>query len=229
VRHGSPLVLATGNAGKVREFSRLLEGAFEVRPLPSGVGLPAETGDTFATNARLKAESVFSALGGACDVLADDSGLEVAALGGRPGIFSARFAGEGATDADNVAKLLGELAGASDRSARFVCALCLVTATRDTAPGEAAASEAAAGVAGADPTTALPPAAVRVVEVRGETRGSITVAPRGDDGFGYDPVFVPEGWDQTLAQAPPEAKDRVSHRGAAARALLRVLAREGEA
>jgi XTP/dITP diphosphohydrolase len=218
VRRGSPLVLATGNAGKVREFSRLLLSTFEVRPLPSGVDLPAETGDTFAANARLKAEAVFASLGGRCAVLADDSGLEVAALGGRPGIFSARFAGEGATDAANVAKLLADLAGAPDRSARFVCALCLVTAAGTTAAGAAVA-----GVA-----TPIPPVAARVVEVRGETRGVITLVPRGEDGFGYDPVFQPEGWDLTLAQAAPEAKDGVSHRGAAARALLEVLAREGE-
>ena len=192
-------MLATGNAGKVREFNRLLAGVFEVRPLPAGVGLPPETGDTFATNARLKAKSVFDALGGGHAVLADDSGLEVAALGGRPGIFSARFAGEEASDADNVAELLWELSMASDRSARFVCALCLI----------------------------VPPS--RMIEVGGVTNGSITLVPRGDDGFGYDPVFRPEGWELTLAEASPEDKDSVSHRGAAARALLDRLARQGGA
>ena len=126
MKKGTSVVLATGNAGKVREFNRLLAGVFEVQPLPEGIGLPPETADTFAANARLKAESVFQALGGDQAVLADDSGLEVAALGGRPGIFSARFAGESASDADNVAKLLRELFSASDRSARFVCALCLL-------------------------------------------------------------------------------------------------------
>jgi non-canonical purine NTP pyrophosphatase (RdgB/HAM1 family) len=198
VRRGTPVVLATGNAGKVREFARLLAGTFDVRPLPAGIVLPPETGDTFAANARLKAESVFQAVGGDRAVLADDSGLEVGALGGRPGIFSARFAGENATDADNVAKLLRELSAASDRSARFVCALCLL-------------------VPAAEPR--------RVMEVQGVTNGSITPAPRGDDGFGYDPVFQPEGWDLTLAEASPEDKDRVSHRGAAARSLLDCLAR----
>jgi XTP/dITP diphosphohydrolase len=195
-----PVVLATGNVGKVREFNRLLAGAFVLRPLPSGMALPPETGETFAANARLKAESVFRALGGDQAVLSDDSGLEVNALGGRPGIFSARFAGEGAGDADNVAKLLRELLGAPDRSARFVCALCLVV---PAAPSR------------------------RVMEVVVVTNGSISVAPRGDDGFGYDPVFQPEGWDFT-AEASPEAKDGVSHRGAAARALLECLARRGE-
>jgi non-canonical purine NTP pyrophosphatase (RdgB/HAM1 family) len=189
-------VLATGNAGKVREFNRLLAGAFEVRPLPAGVGLPPETGDTFATNARLKAQSVFDALGRHQAVLADDSGLEVAALGGRPGIFSARFAGEEASDADNVAKLLQELSTAPDRGARFVCALCLI----------------------------VPPSGM--VEVEGMSKGSITLSPRGEDGFGYDPVFQPEGWALTLAEASPEDKDSVSHRGAAARALVDHLYRQ---
>ncbi len=200
-----PVVLATQNAGKVREFNRLLAAAFDVRPLPLGVSLPAETGETFAANARLKAEWVFAALGAEDAVLADDSGLEVRALGGRPGIFSARFAGERATDADNVAKLLRELTGAADRTARFVCALCL----------------------------ALPPtitvAGCGLLEVQGVTNGRITAAPRGLDGFGYDPVFQPDGWDLTLAEASPEDKDRVSHRGAAARALLDCLPGTGGA
>jgi XTP/dITP diphosphohydrolase len=199
VKKGAPVVLATGNAGKVREFNRLLGGAFQVRPLPQGLRLPPETGTNFAANARLKAEAVFRELGGDQAVLADDSGLEVAALSGRPGVFSARFAGERASDADNVAKLLADLSGAQDRSARFVCSLCLVVPARPH----------------------------RLVEVEGETRGSITFAPRGVDGFGYDPVFQPEGWESTLAEASPEDKDKISHRGAAARALLDCLARQG--
>jgi XTP/dITP diphosphohydrolase len=204
VKRGRPVVLATGNAGKVREFDRLLAGAFTVLPMPLGTRLPEETGETFATNARLKAEAVFTQLGGTTAVLADDSGLEVTALGGRPGIYSARFAGEHATDADNVAKLLAELQGSVDRSARFVCALCLAV-----------------------PATAGP-AACRLVEVEGLTRGSITPEPRGLDGFGYDPVFQPDGWALTLAAAAPADKDVVSHRGAAARALLDCLSRLGE-
>lgn len=193
-------MLATGNAGKVREFDRLLAGAFVVGALPSGFDLPPETGQTFAANARLKAEAVFAELSGACAVLADDSGLEVAALGGQPGIFSARFAGPRAGDAENVAKLLSDLSGAVDRRARFVCALCLV----------------------------LPDGGVgRVVEVQESTNGSITTSPRGIDGFGYDPVFQPEGWKTTLAEASPADKDAISHRGAAARALLARLDEEG--
>lgn len=198
-----PVVLATGNSGKVREFDRLLAEAFEVLPLPAGVSLPEETGLSFAANARLKAQTVFRALGGARAVLADDSGLEVAALGGRPGIFSARFAGEDATDEQNVARLLSELDASSDRKAQFVCALCLVL------PAEQA------------------PAEGLLVEVEGFTRGVITAAPRGEDGFGYDPVFLPDGWLLTLAEAAPADKDAVSHRGAAARALLEHLERFG--
>lgn len=198
------MVLATGNAGKVREFARLLGGAFEVRTLPSGVGLPAETGRTFAENARLKARAVFRALGNSTAVLADDSGLRVEALGGRPGIMSARFAGAGADDGDNVAKLLAELADRVERKAEFVCSLCLLLPDEQAPGGKG-----------------------RLVEVEGVSPGIITLAPRGTDGFGYDPVFQPAGWSMTLAEALPEAKDEVSHRGAAARALLALLRDEG--
>lgn len=199
-----PLVLATGNPGKAREFDRLLEPAFSVRAMPDSVALPEETGETFADNARLKAESVFTALGGAVAVLADDSGLEVAALGGRPGVFSARFAGAGADDDANMEKLLVQLEGRTDREARFVCALCLVMPS---------------GAAGC--------ASPVIVEVQGTSPGRITEAPRGSRGFGYDPVFEPEGWTLTLAEAAPEEKDRVSHRGAAARALVAEVAARG--
>jgi XTP/dITP diphosphohydrolase len=202
------LVLASGNAGKAREFARLLGELFTVRPLPSGVPLPQETGCTFAENARLKAEAVFRALGGRYAVLADDSGLEVSALGGRPGLHSARYAGESATDAQNVAKLLQELAGVTDRRARFVCCLCLVLPA-----GAGWEVESGGGH--------------RIIEVEGTAPGSITETPRGQDGFGYDPVFQPEGWTRTLAEASPADKDRVSHRGAAARLLLERLRSQG--
>jgi non-canonical purine NTP pyrophosphatase (RdgB/HAM1 family) len=209
-----PVVLATGNPGKAREFGRLLGEALEVRAMPASVRLPEETGGTFAANARLKAEAVFRALDGGVAVLADDSGLEVDALGGRPGVLSARFAGEQASDTDNVRKLLDELSGGQDRAARFVCALCLAM------PEEGVSSVFAPGGVSAV-------AGVVVVEVAGVSKGTITLAPRGTDGFGYDPVFQPEGWDITLAEASPERKDGVSHRGSAARALLQRLADEG--
>jgi XTP/dITP diphosphohydrolase len=215
VKRGLAVVLATRNAGKIREFDRLFAGAFAVLPLPQGVELPPETGETFTANARLKAEAVFDALGGTCAVLADDSGLEVNALGGRPGIYSARFAGEDASDADKVAKLLGELSAEPDRGARFVCALCLVLPCYASANGDPDEVPQTRG-------------GRRVVEVQGITGGCITQSPRGGDGFGYDPVFRPDGWELTLAEASPEDKDGVSHRGAATRALLARLEQEGD-
>ncbi len=193
------VVLATRNAGKAREFGRLLEEVFVVAPLPDHVEMPEETGSTFRENAALKAQAAFAALGGGTAVLADDSGLEVLALGGIPGVQSARYAGELATDEENVAKLLAALEDVPDRSARFVCCLCLLQP---------------AGTSRAAPMR---------IEVRGEAPGFVEVAPRGADGFGYDPVFRPRGWTETLAEASPSMKDEVSHRGAAARALVASL------
>ena len=211
---GLPLavVLATGNRGKAREFGRLLGGALSVDAMPGDMSLPEETGETFAANARLKAEAVFLAMGGGVAVLADDSGLEVRALDGRPGVLSARFAGPEATDEANVGKLLGELAGRPDRQGRFVCCLCLAL--------PAVVSDGTSGVT-------IEGGRARLIEVGGVTEGTITANPRGDDGFGYDPVFQPTGWRLTLAEASPEDKDRISHRGAAARALLEALEEEG--
>lgn len=206
-----PVVLATGNRGKAREFGRLLDGALEVRSMPDGVVLPEETGMTFSANARLKAQAVFAALGGVVAVLADDSGLEVEALEGRPGVLSARYAGEAARDEDNVGKLLRDLGGTEDRRARFVCSLCLALPTE--------AGSGFEGGARGEITAPVP----RLVEVEGYSQGLITRAARGEDGFGYDPIFQPDGWDVTLAEAAPAAKDGVSHRGAAARALLQHL------
>lgn len=201
------MILASRNKGKAGEFERLLGRALDVRPLPSGVRLPEEKGRTFAENARLKAEAVFAALGGKEAVLADDSGLEVSALGGRPGVLSARFAGESATDEENVRRLLEELGGRTDREARFVCALCLLV------PDERAAGKGA----------------YRSIEVQGSSDGAVTTTARGTGGFGYDPVFRPVGWAVTLAEVDPGRKDSVSHRGAAARALLDRLVGEEEA
>ncbi len=194
------MVLATRNAGKAREFGRLLGPVMSVEALDACIDMPDETGSTFVDNARLKAEAVAAALGGATAVLADDSGLEVDALDGRPGVFSARFAGDGASDGQNVAKLLTELSDVQDRGAGFVCCLCLCL-----------------------PSATDAPAGARLVEVRGVLRGQIVREPRGDDGFGYDPVFEPEGWSETLAEAAPRDKDKVSHRGAASRELIRHL------
>ncbi len=219
---GRRLVLATTNTGKAREFSRLLAGVFQVETVPPSLRLPEEKGQTFVENARLKAEAVFAALGGEVAVLADDSGLEVVALGGRPGVLSARYAGEGASDDENVAHLLDELEGITDRRARFVCALCLML--------PAAAPEARSFVWSAQQRASsasdIAERARQIVEVMGTLEGTITEAPRGSGGFGYDPVFQPCGWRVTLAEASPQDKDRVSHRGAAARALLERLRAE---
>jgi XTP/dITP diphosphohydrolase len=194
------LVLATGNSGKAREFARLLGPLVTVEALPNSIVMPVETEQTFAANSRLKAESVALALGGSAAVLADDSGLQVERLDGRPGVLSARYAGEMATDEMNVSKLLSELGEDGNRRARFVCSLCLVL------PGPLAQQ-----------------AGMGFLEVEGLLEGQITETPRGNDGFGYDPVFLPDGWALTLAEADPLDKDRVSHRGAACRALLRRL------
>ena len=198
------VVLATGNAGKAREFGRLLGPALAVEAMPAGTSMPEETARTFAENARLKALGVARYLNGQVPVLADDSGLEVDALDGRPGVFSARFAGEGASDEQNVARLLAELQGESQRGARFISCLCLWL------PGTLA------GETGGE-----------CIEVQGSVEGQITREPRGEDGFGYDPLFRPSGWTSTLAEASPRQKDEISHRGAACRVLLVILEERG--
>jgi XTP/dITP diphosphohydrolase len=183
------VVVATGNSGKARELGRLLGDGFVVEPLPATVSLPEETGSTFAENALLKAGAAAAALGGRVAVLADDSGVAVDELGGLPGVHSARYAGEAAGDDANNHKLLADLAGSSDRSARFVCALALVL------PG---------GV---------------LVTAEGELPGRIVAAPQGARGFGYDPLFQPDGCAVTVAEMEDGQKDAVSHRARAVAAL----------
>ena len=186
------LVLATRNAHKVREFERLLPGV-DLEPLPDDVVLPPETGDSFEANALLKARA--AAVATARAALADDSGVEADALGGAPGIRSARFAGPAATDAENLAKLR---AGAPRGSRlRYVCVLALVDPS------------------GAEHT------------VEGSCTGTMAAEPRGERGFGYDPVFVPDDGDgsRTMAELTDAEKDAISHRGRAARALGEWLAR----
>jgi XTP/dITP diphosphohydrolase len=184
------IVLASANAHKARELGRLLDG-WEVETFAGR--LPEETGETFIENARLKARHVHDALGGSAWVVADDSGIEAAALGGVPGVRSARYAGEDATDEENLAKLIAALEGAGDRRVRYVAELVAI------APG------------GAE------------VTARGELTGTLAHAPRGSGGFGYDPAFVPDGESRTVAEMSPEEKDAISHRARAARALLPVL------
>jgi XTP/dITP diphosphohydrolase len=178
-----------------------------------GVDMPEETGTTFAANARLKAEGIFDALGRRYAVLADDSGLAVDALDGAPGVYSARYAGDDATDEENVRKLLRELRGVVDRRARFVASLCVVIPETSEWPRADVRTASAARGDGV----------LTVFEASGRVEGTIVEIPRGDDGFGYDPVFEPLGWDETLAETAMEHKDAVSHRGAAARELLRML------
>jgi len=193
----SRLLVATTNAGKVAELRPLLAPlGWELLGL-SDVGpqsVPREDGATFAENAAAKALHYARATG--LDVLADDSGLEVDALGGAPGVHSARFAGPDATDAANNALLLERLAGVSERTARFRCSLCLV---RD---GRVA------------------------VAVDGVCEGRLLEAPRGLGGFGYDPLFVPEATDasgRSFAELERREKAALSHRGRAVAALVAAL------
>jgi XTP/dITP diphosphohydrolase len=196
------LIVATANSGKLREFRSLLAGLpFEICSLAElGLPSPEETGATFLANALLKARHAAAA--GRCAAVADDSGIEVDALGGAPGIYSARYAGEGADDAANNAKLVSALRGAPPelRRARYRCALVFVAAA-DAPP--------------------------RVAEAAWE--GFILDAPRGAGGFGYDPYFWLPELDKTAAELAPEEKNRLSHRGRAMRALREILQAEGDA
>jgi len=214
------IIVATSNPNKAREFAALLPG-INVLPMPSGIVLPEETGSSFEENARDKASAVLdqlvaqpgsplasapelcgesavrpgtAAAGGKVWVMADDSGIEVDALGGAPGIFSARYAGENATDADNVDKLLDELQGREDRGARFVCVLVCVSTGGDE------------------------------LVAHGYFNGTIAEAPHGGrTGFGYDPVFIPLEKKLTVSEISAEEKNRISHRARAAHSLLAQL------
>ncbi|SIT83506.1 XTP/dITP diphosphatase [Edaphobacillus lindanitolerans] len=186
------VIIATKNRGKAKDFETLL-APYGVRVLTLhdvAEDLDVEeTGTTFRENARLKAETVAERLGKI--VIADDSGLAVDALDGRPGVYSARFSGEGATDERNIEKLLGELKKVPDeeRTARFICVLAVAGPGLET----------------------------RFFE--GACEGRIMRAPAGDNGFGYDPVFYVPNEERTMAQLSPEEKAAVSHRGAAIRQL----------
>jgi XTP/dITP diphosphohydrolase len=182
------LVLASRNEHKLRELSKLM-APYELDPLPENVRLPPETGTTFADNALRKARAAASATGR--PTVADDSGIEASALGGAPGVWSARYAGDGASDEANLAKLLREVPEDGDRRAAYVCALAYLE------PGG------------------------REEVVHGRCEGVLVREPRGGGGFGYDPAFVPDDYadGRTMAELTPEEKDAVSHRGRAAREL----------
>jgi XTP/dITP diphosphohydrolase len=181
--------LCSRNAHKARELERLLPG-WEIEPLDAA-DYPPEDGDTYYANARIKADFGRMRTGGRDWVIAEDSGVEVEALDGRPGIESARYAPEGAPA---IARLLGELDGERDRRARYVSELVCLTPTGGEARG----------------TGTLP--------------GSIAYEPRGSEGFGYDPIFVPDGEERTVAELGDAWKAKHSHRARAARALLAALA-----
>jgi XTP/dITP diphosphohydrolase len=185
------LLVATSNAGKAREFQQLLGGEWNIATLQDlpEIGEIVEDGDTFEANARIKALAVSNA--GFEWVIADDSGLEVDALNGAPGVISARYAGEGKDMAANIKKLLGELAGRppAERGAQFRCVLVLARLGQIEAVFE------------------------------GICRGSILEAPRGDRGFGYDPIFEPDGYFESFGELDPVLKNQISHRGKASAQL----------
>jgi XTP/dITP diphosphohydrolase len=182
------LVLATRNAHKLREFERLVPG-LQLDPLPDEVETPPETGATYADNALIKARAAAAATGRAA--IADDSGVEAEALGGRPGVRSARYAGPEASDGENLAKLRREVPPAS--RLEYVCVIAHV-----------------------DPEG-------EETLFFGRCAGTMAAHGAGTRGFGYDPVFVPEGERRTMAELTDEEKDAISHRGRAARALLEWL------
>jgi len=189
------VIFATTNPGKVKEAQEILrEFGIEVAPLEKGkLSPPQETGETFCENAYQKAVYYSKRLG--LPVMAEDSGLEVEALGGRPGVYSSRFAGEGATDGENNRKLIEELRklGLTESPARYVSFVFLAFPE-----GMGLWSE-------------------------GEVRGRVITAPRGSGGFGYDPLFLPEGSDKTMAELPAAEKNRISHRGEAFRKLAKLI------
>ncbi|HEX8287186.1 MAG TPA: RdgB/HAM1 family non-canonical purine NTP pyrophosphatase [Pyrinomonadaceae bacterium] len=191
------ILVATGNPGKIAELKKLLADLpFDLLSLKDfpDVTEVAETGSTFAENARLKAQGYAQQTG--LLSLADDSGLEVSALGGAPGVYSARYAGENVSDRFRMEKLLEEVrrTGSENRSARFVCAMALARKNSEI---------------------------IHFVEEYCE--GTIAAAPRGANGFGYDPVFIPSGFDKTFGELPETVKGKISHRARAAIKIIRYL------
>jgi len=189
------VILASRNQHKLRELAETLPGV-DLRPLPAEVEMPPEDGDSFAANALIKARAARAAGGEAA--VADDSGIAAVALDGRPGIHSARYAGEGASDEANLAKLLREVAAAGEeRRAAYVCVIALV------------------GVDGEEAT------------FEGRCEGRLIMEPRGEGGFGYDPAFVPDDTgaadERTMAELSAAEKHAISHRGRAARLLAEHL------
>lgn len=188
------LVLATRNEHKIREFAGLL-GGYEILPLPPEVELPPEDGETFAENAYGKARAAADATG--LPAIADDSGIAARALDGAPGVRSARFAGENASDGENLEKLIRDVGATDDAAVEYVCAISYVE------PGPSGVT----------------------AEFEGRCGGVLIDEKRGEGGFGYDPAVVPDDYDdgRTMAELTQEEKDAISHRGRAARDLARWL------
>jgi len=197
------VVLATRNAAKLRELARILEPSVALAGLDEFPGAPdvPETGATFEENALLKARAIARHTG--LPAVADDSGLSVDALGGMPGVLSARWAGGHGDDRANLELVLAQVAHVPDTrlGARFVCAAALALPPEGPAEG-----------------------ALREWVVTGQVEGRLTRVPRGSGGFGYDPIFLPDGSDLTTAEMTPQAKDAISHRGRAFRALAPFIA-----
>ena len=188
------VVLASGNAGKIRELQHRLGDQFElISQNDLGVVAPPEDGLSFVENAIIKARSACQQTG--LPAIADDSGLSVDALQGAPGIYSARFSGDGATDQSNNQLLLEKLANTEERTARFQCALVLMRNEQDPTP----------------------------LICQGTWEGHILYEPQGDNGFGYDPLFFAFDQGCASAQLPPEVKNQVSHRGKAINLLMDLL------
>jgi XTP/dITP diphosphohydrolase len=190
-------LLASSNAGKLRELAAILAplGYDLVTQSSLGIDTPPETGTTFTENALLKARHAARLSG--LPAIADDSGIEVDALAGRPGVYSARYAGEGATDLANLQKMLDELRDvpAGQRTARYQCVIAFARSSDDPAP----------------------------LIAQGTWEGHVLSAPRGSGGFGYDPIFQPAGLEVSAAELSAEEKNARSHRGEALRALARLL------
>lgn len=191
----TPLLIGTQNKGKIKELKKFLADlSFEIKSLDEFENIvePEETGSTFAENAALKA--TYYALETEMHTLADDSGLEVEALGGSPGVFSARYAGENSTDAEKIAKLIDELKKKVDRRAKFVCSMAI-----------------------SDKTGKI------IFAADGICEGSIALNASGTNGFGYDPVFIPDGFEKTFGELSEEIKSEISHRKRAINKIIRFL------
>ncbi len=191
------IIAATKNKNKIKEFGEILKGFQIISQEEAGVDIDVEeTGTTFEENSYLKAKAIFDATG--TPAIADDSGLEVDALGGEPGIYSARYGGEGLDDKGRVKLLLKNMENIPDekRTARFVCAITYIDEKK-------------------------------TIKARGTCEGFITHAPSGENGFGYDPVFFVKKFQKTLAEVSPEEKNSISHRGKALLQFADKIKKEG--